>query len=214
MLHRLTEWEDNGYNDSDFWVSVYDDETNTLRSVLSGSTRFAGYAPGQGPDLGEPISDPQTLQKALRALAEHIHDLLSKAEHHDVYEPDHVERGATVRLLRTCKHKGTVGHEGAVGKVFWSGAYGQFFRKGYNKPGRENTRVGIELADGTTAFVALSACRLNREPEDDEELGIRAWELAQNCEFSKATREKHAWDSLNFAKALYLKTYGAEALAA
>jgi hypothetical protein len=218
MLHRLTEWEDNGTQDSDFWVSVYNDETNEVEAVLSGSTRFAGYAAGQGPDLGTPISDPAILQKALRVLADHIYKMLRDAEDRNVMEPVAVERGTMVRLLRDCKHKGDVTREGTVGRVFWSGAFGQFFRNGYNRPGRENTRVGINLEDGKAVYVALSACRLNREPDDDEELGICAWELAQNCQFSRMTGKKHAWDSENYAQALYARTYaektGTETLAA
>ena len=112
-----------------------------------------------------------------------------------------------MRLLRPAKHKGAPIPEGTVGEVFWSGAYGQFFRKGYNRPGRSNTRVGLNFADGSSAYVALSACRLNREPDDDEELGSCARELAQNCAFSRITGEKHAWDSENYALALYQRTY-------
>lgn len=209
MLHRLTEWEDNGYDDSDFWVSVYDDETNEVRAVLSGSTRFAGYAPDHGPDLGQPISDPVVLQNAIRLLAEHIFRRLRETEDKDVLEPVAVERGACVRLLRDCQHKNLVLPTGTVGRVFWSGAFGQFFRNGYNRPGRQNTRVGISLIDSTTAYVALSACRLNREPERNESLQTRAWELAQHCEFSRMTGKKHAWDSENFAKALFKKMNGA-----
>jgi hypothetical protein len=209
MLHRLTEWEDNGYDDSDFWVSVYDDETNEVRAVLAGSTRFAGNAPGEGPDLGQPISDPAVLQNAIRLLGEHIFRLLRETEDKDVLEPVAVERGVCVRLLRDCRHKHFVLPAGTVGRVFWSGAFGQFFRNGYNRPGRQNTRVGISLNDSTTAYVALSACRLDREPEGNEPLHTRAWELAQHCEFSRMTGRKHAWDSENFAMSLFKKVNGA-----
>jgi hypothetical protein len=204
-LHRLTEWEDNGYEDSDFWVSVYDDVANEVKAVLRGTTRFAGYAPGQGPDLGQPISDFATLQKALCLLADRIFKLIRSAEDKDVFEPVAVELGTFVRLLRNCKHKGVVIPAGTVGKVFWSGAFGQFFRNGYNRPGRENTRVGISLDDGSIAYVALSACRLNREPEGNESLRTRAHALAQNCEFSRMTGKRHAWDYENYAKALFKK---------
>ena len=75
MLHRLTEWEDNGPQDSDFWVPVYDDEVNEVRGLLSGSTRFASYASGHGPDLGTPISNPAILERALELLRDHIFQL-------------------------------------------------------------------------------------------------------------------------------------------
>jgi hypothetical protein len=206
MLHRLTEWEDNGYNDSDFWVSVYDDAANEVHAVLKGSTRFAGYSDG-GPDLGLPISDPAILQKALRVLTDHIYTTIRAAEYRDILEVSVAEKGTNLRLLRPVKHKGTLVPEGTVGEVFWSGSFGQFFRKGYNRPGRENTRVGLNLVDGTSAYVALSACRLNREPDDDDALGICAWKIAQGCSFSRMTGEKHAWDSENYARTLYERTY-------
>jgi hypothetical protein len=206
MIHRLTEWEDNGPNDSDFWASVYDDGKNEVRAVLKGSTRFAGYRDG-GPDLGQPISDPTILQKALRVLTDHIYTIIRAAEYRGVLEPSKAETGTILRLLRSVKHNGAKIAEGTVGEVFWIGAYGQFYRNGYNRPGRDNTRVGLNFADGSSAYVALSACRLNRDPDDDEEMGICAWELAQHCGFSRMTGEKHAWDSENYALALYQRTY-------
>lgn len=36
------EWEYNGYDDSDFYVVVYDTETRELSRELTGSTRYAG----------------------------------------------------------------------------------------------------------------------------------------------------------------------------
>lgn len=206
MLHRLTEWEDNGYDDSDFWVSVFDDQTNEVVAVLSGSTRFAGYAPGKGPDLGTPISDLPILEKAIHVLAGHIFKSLRAAENKNVMEPVAVERGATVRLLRDCRHKDIVVSEGAAGPVFWSGTFGQFFHNGYNRPGRENTRLGITLSDGSSVYVALSACRLDREPEGDEALEARARQLAQYCGFSRMTGKKFAWDSENYALTLLERT--------
>lgn len=207
MLHRLTEWEDNGYNDSDFWVSVYDDEKNAVRAVLKGSTRFAGYHDG-GPDIGKPIANLAVLQKALRVLADHIYSVIRAAEYRDVLEPSTAEKGTILRLLRSVKHKGALIAEGTVGELFWIGAYGHFYRNGYNRPDRENTRVGLTLADGSSAYVALSACRLNREPHDDEQLRVRAWDLAQNCSFSQMTGEKCAWNSENYALTLLQRTNG------
>ena len=131
MLHRLTEWEDNGYSDSDFWVSVFDDESNQIRAIMSGSTRFAGYAPGHGPDLGQPISDLAILQRALQALKNFIFTAIRAAEYSDVLEPSKVERGTKLRLLRNCKHKGLTIPVGTAGVVFWSAAYGKFYDKGY-----------------------------------------------------------------------------------
>ena len=38
----LTDWEINGYDDSDFMLTYWDDESKTMRSHLHGSTRFGG----------------------------------------------------------------------------------------------------------------------------------------------------------------------------
>ncbi len=206
MLHRLTEWEDNGCNDSDFWVSVYDDEKNIVRAVLNGSTRFAGFSNG-GPDIGQIISDPVILKKAIRLLSDHIYTAIRAVEDGQIKEPSTVERGTTLRLLRSVKHKGALIAEGTIGQVFWSGAHGHFYSKGYNRPHRNNTRVGLNLADGSSAYVALSACRLDREPDTDEDLKKRAWELAQCCDFSHMTGEKCAWDSENYALALLQRSH-------
>lgn len=206
MLHRLTSWEDNGCNDSDFWVSVYDDQKDEVRAVLQGTTRFAGYSDG-GPDIARPISDPEVLQKALRLLTEFIFTAIQAAETRDVMEPSKIEKGTSLRLVRPVKHKGAVIAAGTTGKLFWSGAFGQFYDKGYNRPDRTNTRVGLTLKDGSSVYVALAACRLDREPADDDQLRVRAQELTQNCSFSQMTGEKCAWDSENHARALYERTY-------
>jgi hypothetical protein len=85
-----------------------------------------------------------------------------------------------MRLLRGVKHKGVKYDAGLRGEVFWSGSYGHFYRNGYNKPDRENTRVGLRLTTGEKIFVALSALRLDREPMLDGELMVRAHQAAKS----------------------------------
>src|SRR5689334_14769525 len=38
-LYILTDWEQNGHDDSDFWCSYYDDVNNRLSSHMYGTTR-------------------------------------------------------------------------------------------------------------------------------------------------------------------------------
>lgn len=199
MLHKLTSWEDNGYHDSYFYISVWDDQKREVRAIETGSTAYAGGSPeGDAPA----ISDPKVLMDALVWLQGHIYTAIREAEHRDVLEPQAAKRGDMVRLLRDCKHDGKVYRAGTVGEVCWSGAYGQFFAKGYNRPGRGNTRVGIRISPEPNApmlFFPLKACRLDREPMGDTELQERAARLALHCGFSVATGLKHAWDSRNYA---------------
>lgn len=213
MKHLLTEWEVNGYDDSDFYASVYDDQTRTIEGICTGSTRYAG-ARSADQSVYPPISDPVVLQGAIHALTVVIFDTIRAAEYRDVMEPNDAPKGAILRTIRNCKHRGSVIPAGTVGEVFWCDAFGTFYRNGYNKPCRENRRVGMRLADGSSVYVALSACRLDREPMSDQELFERANVLADDCQFSKGTGLRHAGDSENYAAALYHRTLGKRDLVA
>ena len=208
MEYALTEWEDNGYHDSYFYAAVWDTELRTVRAIQTGATAYAG-----GIRQFPPIQDHAMLAEALAWLAEHIFNVIRGAEHRDVLEPKAVAPRDELRLTRNVRHKGETLAAGLQGRVFWSGAYGQFYRNGYNKPGRENTRVGLELTDGRRVFVALGACRHDREPMTDGELRQRALALSENCGFSFACGCK-AWESANYALALYKNTSVAEQCAA
>ena len=201
MEFTLTDWEQNGYHDSYFYVSVWNTETRTLRAMEYGSTAYGG-----GAETPPVISDPAVLQDAIAWLAEYIFGVIRKAEHADVMEPQAAPKYADMRLVRNVKHKGETLAAGLEGRVFWAGAYGQFYRNSYNRPCRGNTRVGLELTDGRKVFVGLNALRLAREPMSDAELRQRAADLALHCGFSQATGVKCAWDSRNYALELLKKT--------
>lgn len=199
MMHKLCSWEDNGYHDSYFYEAVWNDETCQVEGVQTGSTAYAGGIGGY-----PAIKDENMLMQAITWLSEHIYKRIREAEYRDVLEPNEAPHGAEMQLLRDVKYKGTVIPKGTWGDVFWSQAYGQFFRKGYNRPGRGNIRVGLRLPDGERVFVALSACRLKREPMTDAELHQRAVELAKHCGFGTACGMK-AWESDNPARELYTR---------
>jgi len=67
--------------------------------------------------------------------------------------------------------------------VFWVGAFGQFYRNGYNHPGRANRRVGVRLLDGTKVFAPLKDLRLDREMLSEKELYERAEDLSRHYNF-------------------------------
>lgn len=196
MKHALCSWEDNGYHDSYFYQAVWNDETNQVESHMEGATAFAG---GHSYPA---ITDSDMLMQAITWLSEHIYTRIREAEYRDVLEPNAAPHGMELRLLRDVRHNGTVIPAGTWGDVFWSGAYGKFYRNGYNKPCRTNIRVGLRLPDGNKIFVALSACRLHREPLSDAELHRRAVELSKHCGFGTACGMK-AWESRNPARELY-----------
>ena len=198
-LYRLADWEENGYHDSYFYVALWNEGTQQVESVEYGATAYGG---GWNYTAETEAPTPEIVAKACAWLADRIYAQAHAAEQRDVLEPATVTKGQDLRLTRNARNKGVKIPAGAVGRVFWSGAYGQFYRNGYNRPGRDNTRVGLELTTGERVFVALDACRLDREPMPDAELRQRAEALSLGCAFGKALSLKHAWDTHNFALAV------------
>lgn len=199
-IFTLTEWEDNGYHDSYFNEAWWNTETQQVEFHEVGATAYAGG--DQTPRT--PINDPAELEKAIAWLAEKIFDRLKVAEHNDVLNPDveNLAHGREFRLLRSARNKGVKYEAGTVGEMVRQSSFGAFYRNGYNRPNRENTRVTLRLIDGTFATFALSALRQHREPLTDDELRAKAAELAQHCQFSQAGPYKFAWDTKNHAKSL------------
>lgn len=206
-LHKLCDWEDNGYHDSYFYAAVWNDETNAVESIETGSTAYYG-----GCSAGEPVKDIDIVLKAVEWLKQYIYKAIRAAEYRDVLEPQAAPHGTELRLIRDVRHKGMIIPEGTWGDVFWSEAYGKFYAKGYNKPNRENIRVGLRLPDGSKVFVALKACRLKRDPLSDAELMARADRLSRDCKFGAACGMK-AWESQNWARPI-LEAYAASQAAA
>lgn len=192
----LCDWEDNGYDDSDFYVSRWNAETGAIEAVLVGTTRGYMLAPAQ-----VLATDDEVL--AARAAAEReIFDAMRKAHHADVFEPQSVGVGDKVAVAIAHKAKDKAAGTtvelkvGDVGRVFWAKAMGTFHRNGYNRPGRDNIRVGIELADGRRAFLPLKKLRMAAEPRSDESL--RAEAVRHSWTGTWAFRGK-AWSSSNHA---------------
>jgi len=77
-------------------------------------------------------------------------------------------------------------------------AYGQFYRNGYNQPGRENRTVKFRTDDGRMVKAPLAKLRLDREPMDDAELLERAERLSYGLRFC-ALDARCAWESTDEA---------------
>lgn len=188
-LATLYTWEHNGYDDSDFYAVVWDRADGIIRNVLTGSTRWAG-----GIRSFPSCTDEDELYAAERQLARVMFKALRDAEHRDHFTPDDAERGQELELLVDGKWSdritGTV-HQyraGDVGVVFWCHAYGTFYRKGYNKPGRDNRRVGLNFDDGRKIFVMLKKCKKPGEPMSDFTLMKRARILARGRDWFSVRR--------------------------
>lgn len=98
-LWKLDEWEMNGRDDSDWYAVVYNDETDKLERVQTGSTRFAD-ALHIGPPMEEPT--PEVRTKARVALAGILFRMMKHSEEIRILQPgpDQMHRGVRVRFLQ------------------------------------------------------------------------------------------------------------------
>lgn len=110
----LTDWEINGYDDSDFMASYYDDVTNTIGFTCYGSTRYPSatvIAIGGGITSvvvdGENLLSPnaEVVEKARLVLEESIFQKLKAADKRLVDEPDVSDLKAGLRVRLTEKAK-------------------------------------------------------------------------------------------------------------
>lgn len=196
----LCEWEENGYHDSDGYAARWDGEKVVLELVWT--TR------GCMEPKPSKLATAEECELARRWLADQIFGILRKGEDAAVLEPDNVNKGDDVVLLKghtfNDKKAGTKTkvEAGTTGRVFWIGAFGSFYRNGYNRPNRSNRRVGLELTDGRRIFCPLSKVRLARDVATDAELREKAERLSYDAQFGKVLSSKHAWDTSNHAAAV------------
>lgn len=110
----LTDWEINGYNDSDFMCSYFDDVTNTIGFHEYGTTRFpsptmisigGGLTSVVVDGANLLVPDAAVVEKARLVLADRIFDKLKAANRKMVGEPDveDLKAGIKVRLLEKAR---------------------------------------------------------------------------------------------------------------
>lgn len=263
--YKLTEWEHNGLDDSDWYAVVYDSDKDQLDRILINTTR--GYI--TRPSMKEPTDE--IYLKAEAKLSEIIFKTIKNAEENDVLRPNALENGARIsfitshaaqkkefdqepcgkckgtghwvnpnnnkdkrecfncngtgqmrtrwRPLRECKKCGfkfsiyinkyetekpdikcpkcqSKKHKiirdkveaGATGTIIRTQSFGQFYRKGYNRPGRNNTSAVIRLDDCREVMAPLEKLRLEREMLTDEQLLERAERLSKHRNFYEPFR--------------------------
>lgn len=200
MRYELTEWEANGYHDSDFYKTYWDDEEGTVGNAMVGTTRGVMTNP---PKFEEPT--PEVVEKAVEWLAGVLAKSAILGATRDAEEPSNANKGDTLELLHdvtfTDKKRGTetTALAGEVGTVIWSGAFGKFYGNGWNRPHRGNIRVGLKFDDGRVIFTGLKSCRRATEV-DEAALTLAAAERAKSCCFTKFFGG--AWDTTNKAAAV------------
>lgn len=183
--YLLEDREINGHDDSDFYAIFYDTETGTIRSEIYGSTRFS--SPRVAP-TDEYIRDiPEEVKpKIYEIVYRTAFEIIKRDDRQAIDAPEKISVGESVSLLASGSFKdrrsgSTVKYsEGESGVVIWEGAFGKFYRNGYNRKGRSNTRVGIRFEDGRVVFVSLEICKLIREYMSDEEISERAANYASH----------------------------------
>ena len=164
--YYLGDYEKNGYDDSDFVVTFWDDEAGRIESAEYGSTRYGG-----GWDYSRDLQREIPADVAER-VREHIHAnalaARTAAEIARVTEPTpgQMPFGARVRITKDsrkgCKTPYKAGEVGEVSGQYW---FGQFYRNGYNHKTRANGRAGVRMVDGRTVFCATRVLRLDEEPD-------------------------------------------------
>jgi hypothetical protein len=128
--------ERNGYDDSDFYAVVFDDQTGDTTTVEYATTRFWTYNNSATVD-----ADDETLERVEAVLTNRYFDC-HRADH--AARMSRVASGRKATLARTVRSKknGTFA-EGETGRVFWFGPdkYAPRWKS-------EAHRAGVEFADG------------------------------------------------------------------
>lgn len=96
---------------------------------------------------------------------------------------------------------------GVVGTVVFAKAYGQFYSKGYNRPGRDNITATVKLDDGRYMKAPLSKLRLEKSPLSDTELQARAEDLSYHMNPFTILGGR-GWWTHNYAAGLMAKKTG------
>lgn len=150
--------EMNGYHDSDFFATVWDEEQGVVREIFDGTTRCAAPAKYHRADATEEVQAKARAWWSKQVGPKQAYSVLKG-------RVSYVDVGAKVEVV-----SGRKVSKGTVGEVFWRG------KDAFN---RHADRIGIKLADGSKVFIALSnVLKLNViDPTEGE---IAAWIESNN----------------------------------
>lgn len=154
--------ERNGYHDSDFFATVWDEEQGCVRTIEDGTTRF--YAPSK---YSRADATNEVRTKARNWWASTVGPRTARATL--MGQRVRIDVGAEVEVV-----KGKKVAKGTKGIVCWMGE-DAFYRRPYYSNGLNmydprKYRVGIKLSDGSKVFTSLAnVMKLNViEPTDAE----------------------------------------------
>jgi hypothetical protein len=161
------DWEQNGYHDSYFSVVWWDDAAGREESAEYGATAYAGGWNWRADLARDWPADVVARWRAWRLAGYRNSIGARETARCCVPEPAEMPFGTRVRMLRAsksraCRTPWAAGEVGEVSGHYW---HGTFFANGYKRKERANGRLGIRMADGRTVFAAMSAVRLDCEPD-------------------------------------------------
>lgn len=146
----ISDREHNGYDDSDFYMMIWDNEKECPEEIMFATTRGWTYpCYGSSPD-----ATPEILEK-YRLYCEK-RDAERKNHYACLKNAEPVE-GKIVEVITGKKHFGKTGF------IFWRGAnkFRTYYRNGYNKPDSSSNQVlGIECDNGVRFFVPAGQTRV------------------------------------------------------
>jgi hypothetical protein len=161
----LCEYEKNGYNDSDFFAVVWNDETDSIKVIEYGSTRHGGY---YGCSID---ATPETIAKAKEWKA---NVLAAEKFEKDLLISGLAEKG---KLATVANAKGkNARFNGMQGVVFWEGV--DKFAPHYLAKYGANRRVGLEF-DGEKAFFSGEEVHVNNHEKNYHDIK-RALRISAN----------------------------------
>jgi len=147
-------FERNGYDDSDFYAIVWDDDEGTTKQVCYATTRGWTYANGATVD-----ATPEVLAKAQEA---HRRARIRMAILDDEFRSTLPGKGKRVSVIgtgqkedRPRRWKGEVIDAGSEGTVFWIGVDSYRSSRWHT-----SSRLGVELDDGRKVFGPDDAFRV------------------------------------------------------
>ena len=126
-------YERNGYEDSDWYADVWDEETQELKAVLFDTTRAGGSGHAELDATDDVLRKVYRFKKRLAT---------SRFDYKNVEKAKKARKGDTVRIIKGRKVK-----KGLEVPVFWAGTR-------YNRYSRmDEERIGVEV-DGERVFIA------------------------------------------------------------
>ena len=138
----LQDREANYYDDSDWYMLVWNPETNDTKEICFASTRGWTYpCYGSSPD-----ATPEVKAAANAYFLAQSIEIMTNADRREARTPKH---GKEVRVIKGYTNKGIKVEAGSVGDIFWTGESKNFSGSRFYRP---EPMIGFRALDGTRTF--------------------------------------------------------------